>query len=90
MDRSDRSEQPVRPVDPDPEQKAEEIVSTSATGASKVPAAPPAAEDEELVDYEASPECTNMEINVVHFSDDYWAIPEETAHLDFGPREAIF
>ena len=32
-----------------------------------------------------------MEINVVRFSDDYWAIPgEETAHLDFGPREAIF
>ena len=32
-----------------------------------------------------------MEINVVRFSDDYWAIPEEeTAHLDFEPREAIF
>ena len=90
-DRSDRSEQPVRPVDPKPEQKAEEIVSTSATGASEVPSTPPAAEDEELVDYEASPERTNMEINVVRFSDDYWAIPEEeTAHLDFGPREAIF
>ena len=43
------------------------------------------------MDYEASPECTNMEINVVRFSDDYWAIPEEeTAHLDFGPRKAIF
>ena len=43
------------------------------------------------MDYEASPERTSMEINVVHFSDDYWAIPgEETAHLDFGPREAIF
>jgi len=43
------------------------------------------------VDYEASPEHTSMEINVVRFSDDYWAIPEEeTAHLDFGPREAIF
>ena len=43
------------------------------------------------MDYEASPECTNMEINIVRFSDDYWAIPEEeTAHLDFGPREAIF
>src|SRR6185437_4426288 len=50
-----------------------------------------AAEDEELVDYEASPERTNVEINVVHFSDDYWAIPEEeTTHLDFGPCEAIF
>ena len=90
-DRSDCSEQPIRPVDRETEQKAEEIVSTSVTSASEVPASPSAAEDEELVDYEASPECANMEINVVHFSDDYWAIPEEeTAHLDFGPREAIF
>ena len=32
-----------------------------------------------------------MEINVVRFSDDYWAIPEEeTTHLDFGPCETIF
>ena len=32
-----------------------------------------------------------MEINVVRFSDDYLVIPkEETAHLDFGPREDIF
>ena len=64
-DRSDRSEQPVRPVDLEPEQKAEEVVSASATGASEVPPASPAAEDEELVDYEASSERTNMEINVV-------------------------
>ena len=64
---------------------------TSAPGTSEVPAAPSTAEDEELVDYEASPECTNMEINVVRFSDDYWAIPEEEAgHLDFRAREAIF
>ena len=48
------------------------------------------AEDEELVDYEASPERTNMEINVVPFFDDYLVILEETAHLDFRPREAIF
>ena len=90
-DRSDRSEQPVRPVDPELEQKAEEVVSASATGASEVPAAPSTAEDKELVDYEASPERTSMEINVVRFSDDYWVIPEEeTAHLDFGPRKAIF
>ena len=54
-DRSDRSEQPVRPVEPEPEQKAEEVVPTSAPGASEVPAAPSTAEDEELVDYEASP-----------------------------------
>ena len=66
-DRSNRSEQPVRPVQSEPEQKAKEIVPTSALGASEVPAAPSALEDEEFVDYEASPECTNMEINVVRF-----------------------
>ena len=87
-DQSDLSEQPV---DPKPEQKAEEVVLTSAPGVSEVPAAPSTTEDEELVDYEASPECTNMEINVVRFSEDYLVIPEEeTAHLDFGPCEAIF
>jgi len=73
--RSDRSKQPVRPVDPEPEQKAEEVVSTSAPGTSEAPVAPSAAEDEELVDYEVSPERANMEINVMRFSDDYWAIP---------------
>ena len=32
-----------------------------------------------------------MEINVAHFSNDYFAIPEEdAAHLDFGPHEAVF
>ena len=90
-DRSDRSEQPVRLVDLELEQKAKESIPTSAPGTSEVLAAPSIAEDEELVDYEASPERTNMEINVVHFSDDYWAIPEEeTAYLDFGPHKAIF
>ena len=69
-DRSDRFVQPVRSVQSEPEQKAKEIVPTSAPGASEVPA-PSAAEDEELVDYEASPECTNIKINVVRFSDDY-------------------
>ena len=53
--------------------------------------APSTTEDEELVDYEVSPEDTNMEINVVTFSDDYLVISEEeTAHLDFRPHEAIF
>ena len=48
--------------------------------------------DEELVDYEASPERSNMKINVVRFSEEYYAILEEkeAALLDFGPREAIF
>ena len=62
LDWFDRSEQLVRPVDPKPEQKAKEIVPTSTPGASWVPAAPSTAEDEELVDYEASPERTNMEM----------------------------
>jgi len=43
------------------------------------------------VDYEASPERTNLEINVVHLSSDYFVVPEEDlAHLQFGPREAVF
>ena len=43
------------------------------------------------MDYEASPERTNLEINVVHLSSDYFVVPEEDmAHLQFGPREAVF
>ena len=43
------------------------------------------------MDYEASPEHSNMEINVVHFSEEYLAISEEkTAHQDSGPCEATF
>ena len=53
-DQSDRSEQPVRPVDPEPEQKAEGSIPTLAPRSLEVLAAP-TAEDEELVDYEASP-----------------------------------
>ena len=90
-DRSDRSEQPVRPVETEIEQKAEAEAPTSATRTTEVPEAPPAPEDEELVDYEASPERNNMEINVVHFSEDYLSISEEeAAHLDFGPVMPYF
>ena len=44
------------------------------------------------MDYGAYPEHNNMEINVVHFSEEYYAISEEeeAAHLDFGPCEAVF
>ena len=53
--------------------------------------APPAKEDEELVDYEASPERNNLEINVVHMSLYYLIISEEgVAHLLFGPHDAVF
>ena len=48
-------------------------------------------EDEELVDYEESSEHSNMEINVVHLSSDYFMVPEEeAAHLQFGSRDAMF
>ena len=70
-DRSDRQAQPIRPVQPVVEQKVE---ATTSALHDEVPAVPAALGDEELVDYEASPERTNVEINVVHFSDDYWAI----------------
>ena len=81
--------QPVRPVEPVLEQKAE--VATSAS-CDEVPVVPIALGDEELVDYEASPVHSNMEINVVCFSEEYYAVleKEEVAHLDFGPREAVF
>ena len=88
-DGSDRQVQPVRPVEAVVEQKAEAISSASHD---EVPAVPMALGDEELVDYEASLERSNMEINVVCFSEEYYAVSkeEEVAHLDFGPREAVF
>ena len=88
-DRSDRQEQPVRPIEPVVEQKAETAISASCDG---VPAVSTDLGDEELVDYEASPARSNMEINVVHFSEEYYTVSEEeeAAILDFGPREAVF
>ena len=58
----------------------------------EVPAVPVDLGDEELVDYEASPEHSNMEINIVRFSEEYYVVSEEkeAAHLDFGPRETVF
>ena len=48
-------------------------------------------EEEERVNYGVSPEGNNLEINVVHMSSDYLKIPEEEmAHLQFGPRDAVF
>ena len=89
-DRSDCQAQPVRPVEPVIEQVAE--VNTSASR-DEVPAVPAALVDEELMDYEASPTHNNMEINVVCFSEEYYAFSEEEEEatlLDFGPREAVF
>jgi hypothetical protein len=48
-------------------------------------------DDEELVDYSSSPKCMNLDINVIHMSMDGYVLSEEdVAHLDFGPKEAIF
>jgi len=78
-DRSDRSDRPVRPVEPTIELAAEPVLVPSVD---KAPAVPLTTEEEELVDYEVSPECTNLEINVVHLSSDYFVVPEEDlAHL---------
>jgi hypothetical protein len=48
-------------------------------------------DDEELVDYSSSPEHMNLDINVIHMSMDGYVLSEDDiAHLDFGPKEAIF
>jgi hypothetical protein len=48
-------------------------------------------DDEQLVDYSSSPERMNLEINVVHlFVDGSVPTEEDLAHLDFGPKDAIF
>ena len=69
----------------------ESVEPISVPSIGEAPTVPPAPEDEEMVDYEASPERTNLEINVVHLSSDYFVVPEEDlAHLQFGPCEAVF
>ena len=88
-DRSDHQVQPVRPVEPVVKQKAEAAASASCD---EVLAVPADLGDEKLVDYEASPARSNMEINVVRFSEEYYAVSEEeeAALLDFGSCEAVF
>ena len=82
IDQSDRSDQPVRPVEPTAEPAAELAPPVLVTSVDEAPAVPLTVEDEEFVDYEASPERTNLEVNVVHLSSDYFVVPEEDlAHL---------
>jgi hypothetical protein len=53
--------------------------------------APTPEDGEELVDYSSSPERMNLDINMVKMSMDRYLLSEEdVAHLDFGPKEAIF
>ena len=81
-DQSDRSEQLVRPVEPSADSTPKSVPPVSATHVDEVRLVPPGKEDEELVDYEASSEHNNLEINVVHMSSDYFIFPEEEmAHL---------
>ena len=81
-DQSDRCSRPVRPVEPSAESAAESAPPVSVSSVDEAPVVPPTAEDEELVDYEVSPDRTNLEINVVHLSSDYFVVPEEDmAHL---------
>ena len=54
-------------MEPAVEQEAEKVAPTSTTDSTKAPAAPPVPDDE-LVDYEDSPEHSNIEINVMHLS----------------------
>ena len=68
LNRSDRSEPPVRLAEPSAESTAESVVPVLVSRVDEVEPAPPAKEEEELVDYEASPERSNLEINVVHMS----------------------
>ena len=82
LDRPDCPEPPFRPVEPSAKSTAESAVPVSISRVDEVEPAPPATEEEELVDYEASPEHNSLKINVVHMSLDYLIIPEEkVAHL---------
>jgi len=84
---SDCPEQLVRPVEPSADPVAESAAPVLVSSVDEAPVVPPASEEEELVDYEASLECTNLEINAVHLSSYYFMVPEEdVAHLQFGPR----
>jgi hypothetical protein len=57
----------------------------------KVSSVPTPEDDEELVDYSSALVRMNLEINVVHlFVDGSVPTEEDLAHLDFGPKDAIF
>ena len=60
VDRCDRPEQSVGPVEPLVQQKAESEVPVLAPCNEETPLAPLVQDDEELVDYEATPKRNNM------------------------------
>ena len=78
-------------VEPSAEPMIKSEAHVSVPSIDVAPPVPPAPEDEELVDCVASPEHTNMEINVVHLSSDYFVVlKDEVAHLKFGPSDVVF
>jgi hypothetical protein len=87
---------PVRPVDVDGQANDPESLHSFSSSVPMVcddkSALYPAPEDDkELVDYSSSPERVNLDINMIHMSMDGYVLSEEdAAHLDFGPKEAIF
>jgi hypothetical protein len=96
VEESVRPVTPVRPVDvdgqtDDPEMPPGFSSSFSMVCDDKSASDPSPKDDEELVDYSSSLERMNLDINVIHMSMDGYVISEEdVAHLDFGPKEAIF
>jgi hypothetical protein len=48
--------------------------------------------DDDLLDYEPSPACDGMEINVIYLSSTNYSLleEEEVSHLALGPQDAIF
>jgi hypothetical protein len=96
VEESVRPVTPVRPVDVDGQTDDPETLSDFSSSVpmvcdDKSTSDPAPEDDEELVDYSSSPERMNLDINVIHMSmDGYVLLEEDVAHLDFGPKEAIF
>jgi hypothetical protein len=82
---------PVQAVQPPVAEEAPIDASSTPMQCDELTSAVVPEDDEQLVDYASSPEHLNMDINVIHMSMDGSVIlEEEMAHLDFGPKEAIF
>jgi hypothetical protein len=83
---------PVQAVKPcDAEKMPGDVSPTPMACDDGLTSVPTAEDDEQLVDYASSPEHLNMDINVIHMAMDGSLLSEDNlAHLDFGPKDAIF
>jgi hypothetical protein len=92
----EESVRPVRPVDVDGQTDDPEMLPVFSSSVpmvcdDKTTSGHAPEDDEELVDYNSSPEHMNLDINVTHMSMDGYVLSEEdVTHLTFGPKEAIF